>query len=190
MRAQEFERLFSEHAKPLFAFLVYRCGDRGLAEDVLADTFERALLARRRFDRRKASEKTWLYSIAINRLRDEQRRRNAERRAVERAAMLLQVAGDDYARIAIRDELRSALALLPGEEREVIALRFGAGLGIPEIARITGKPRTTAEGRLYRGLGRLRDRLAPDRARPAPPVASPARARPDRRAGARRSPVR
>ena len=69
MRPADFERLFSEHAKPLFAFLAYRCGDRGLAEDVVADTFERALRARTRFDRRKASEKTWLYSIAMNRLR-------------------------------------------------------------------------------------------------------------------------
>jgi DNA-directed RNA polymerase specialized sigma24 family protein len=58
MREADFERLFSEHAKPLFSFLVSRCGDRGLAEDVLADTFERALRARTRFDRRSASETT------------------------------------------------------------------------------------------------------------------------------------
>jgi len=161
MREADFERLFTEHAKPLFAFLVYRCGDRGLAEDVLADTFERALRARTRFDRRKASEKTWLYSIAMNRLRDELRRRGAELRAVERVGLSLPPGGDEYARIAARDELRSALALLSAEEREVIALRFGAGLTVPEIARVTGERRTTAEGRLYRGLARMRDELAP-----------------------------
>ena len=167
MRAADFERLFSEHAKPLFAFLAYRCGDRGLAEDVLADTFERALRARTRFDRRKASEKTWLYSIAMNRLRDELRRRGAEQRAVERVGQALPVEDDDYARIASRDELRSALALLSDEEREVIALRFGAGLTVPEIARIIRERPTTAEGRLYRGLAKLRDELAP------PPVPRP-----------------
>jgi len=167
MRAADFERLFSEHAKPLFAFLAYRCGDRGLAEDVLADTFERALRARTRFDRRKASEKTWLYSIAMNRLRDERRRRGAEQRAVERVGQALPVEDDDYARIAGRDELRTALALLSDEEREVIALRFGAGLTVPEIARIISERRTTAEGRLYRGLAKLRDELAP------PPVPGP-----------------
>jgi RNA polymerase sigma-70 factor (ECF subfamily) len=167
MRAADFERLFSEHAKPLFAFLAYRCGDRGLAEDVLADTFERALRARTRFDRRKASEKTWLYSIAMNRLRDELRRRGAEQRAVERVGQALPVEDDDYARIASRDELRSALALLSDEEREVIALRFGAGLTVPEIARIISERRTTAEGRLYRGLAKMRDELAP------PPVPGP-----------------
>jgi RNA polymerase sigma-70 factor (ECF subfamily) len=160
MRTQDFERLFSVHARPLFAFLAYRCRDRALAEDVLADTFERALRARARFDRRKASEKTWLYSIAMNRLRDEQRRRGAEQRAVERAGLALPL-GDDYARIAARDELRSALALLSDEEREVIALRFGAGLTVPEIAKVIGERRTTAEGRLYRGLAKMRDELAP-----------------------------
>lgn len=170
MREADFERLFSEHAKPLFSFLVYRCGDRGLAEDVLADTFERALRARTRFDRRKASEKTWLYSIAMNRLRDELRRRGAEQRAVERVGLALSVGGDEYARIASRDELRAALALLSDSEREVIALRFGAGLTVPEIAGVIGERRTTAEGRLYRGLARMRDELAPKPVLKASPI--------------------
>jgi len=46
---QDFERLFEEHAQPLFGFLIYRTGNRNLAEDLLADTFERALRGRRRF---------------------------------------------------------------------------------------------------------------------------------------------
>jgi RNA polymerase sigma-70 factor (ECF subfamily) len=137
---------------------------------VLADTFERALRARTRFDRRRASEKTWLYSIAMNRLRDELRRRGAEQRAVERAGIALSVAGDDYARIASRDELRSALALLTDSEREVIALRFGGELTVPEIARVIGERRTTAEGRLYRGLARMRDELAPVPLLKRPPI--------------------
>lgn len=176
MRTQDFERLYSEHAKALFSFLAYRCGDRGLAEDVLADTFERALRARRRFDPRKGSEKTWLYSIAVNRLRDELRRRGAEQRAVERvAARQGDFAADEYARITMRDELRLALALLPEAEREVIALRFGGGLTVPEIAKVTGERRTTADGRLYRGLRRLRDQLAPTDATGAEASPGPAR---------------
>lgn len=60
MRDRDLERLFDEHAQPLFGFLAYRTADRALAEDLVADTFERALRARRGFDRRKASEKTWV----------------------------------------------------------------------------------------------------------------------------------
>src|SRR2546422_7922831 len=85
MREEDFEQLYADHAQPLFGFLAYRTGDRALAEDLLADTFERVFRARRLFDRRKASEKTWLYSIALNCLRDHGRRRAAEGRALERA---------------------------------------------------------------------------------------------------------
>src|SRR6266576_3709004 len=87
MRPEQFERLYEEHAQPLFGFLVYRTGDRALAEDLLADAFERALRARRRFDPRKASEKTWLYAIALNCLRDHARRRGSEARAIARVAV-------------------------------------------------------------------------------------------------------
>ncbi len=64
MHTADFERLYDEHAPALLAFLVYRAGNRDLAEDLLADTFERVLRARRPFDRRRSSEKTWLYAIA------------------------------------------------------------------------------------------------------------------------------
>ena len=84
MRDDEFERLYEAEAQGLFGFLAYRTGDRALAEDLLADTFERALRSRRRFDRRRGSAKTWLYAIALNLLRDHARRAAAEGRALER----------------------------------------------------------------------------------------------------------
>src|ERR1700759_494568 len=87
MRTEEFERLYNKHASPLLGFLVYRTGDRSLAEDLLADTFERVLHARRPFDRRKASEKTWLYTIALNLLRDHARRSAAGARALARISV-------------------------------------------------------------------------------------------------------
>src|SRR3954452_12148343 len=85
MRDDEFERLYSAEAAGLFSFLAYRTGDRALAEDLLADAFGRALRARSRFDRRKASQKTWLYAIALNCLRDRARRGSAAPRALTRA---------------------------------------------------------------------------------------------------------
>ena len=64
MDDSDFERLYTEEAAGLFSFLAYRTGDRALAEDLLADAFERAL--RGRFNPRRGSAKTWLYSIALN----------------------------------------------------------------------------------------------------------------------------
>ena len=165
MRDDEFERLYSLHAAPLFSFLAYRTGDRALAEEVLADTWERVLRARRGFDRRRASEKTWIYTIALNCLRDQLRRRGAEARALERsgavAAGWVEAGADPaFERIERRDELGRALAGLSAEEREAIALRFGADLTVPEIAELLGEPLTTLEGRVYRALRKLRDELA------------------------------
>jgi RNA polymerase sigma-70 factor, ECF subfamily len=159
MREEEFERLYEEHAQGLLAFLAYRTGDRALAEDLLADTFERVLRARRRFDPRKGSRKTWVYSIALNLLRDQIRRREAEGRAVERVQEPAPSGAGPMERVDARDELTRALAELSDEEREAISLRYGADLTVPEIAKLTGEKLTTVEGRVYRGLRKLRDLL-------------------------------
>jgi RNA polymerase sigma-70 factor, ECF subfamily len=161
MREADFERLYADHAQSLFGFLVYRTGDRTLAEDLVADTFERALRGRRLFDRRKATEKTWLYTIALNCLRDHARRRMAEGRALERTHA---PGGRDdlegtFDRIAGHSELTQALQNLSDEEREAIALRYGADLTMPEIAKLRKEKLTTVEGRVYRALRKLRDGL-------------------------------
>jgi RNA polymerase sigma-70 factor (ECF subfamily) len=164
MRDDDFERLYADEAAGLFSFLAYRTGDRALAEDLLADAFERALRGRGRFDRRRGSPRTWLYAIALNVLRDHVRRTAAEGRAYERAG----AGADDGADAALaavehRDELSGALAGLAAEEREAIALRFGAELTVPEIAKVLGEPLTTVEGRVYRALRKLRTALPGDR---------------------------
>ena len=161
MRSEDFERLFADHAGPLLAFLVYRTGDRALSEDLVADTFERALRARRGFDRRKASEKTWLYSIALNCVRDHARRRQAEQRAYQRAPDLARVSttGEPLDGVDDRDLVARALKELSVEEREAIALRYGADLTVPEIAKLQREKLSTVEGRVYRALRKLRAEL-------------------------------
>jgi RNA polymerase sigma-70 factor, ECF subfamily len=163
MRDEDFRRLFDEHAEALFAYVVYRSGDRAMAEDVVSAAFERAYRARRRFDRRRGSEKSWLYAITRNLMLDELRRQAAERRAVERSVEPeLSVTGLDAAEA--RRDVRAALAALSEEEREAIALRFGADLSNPEIAKLLKLPLTTVEGRVYRALEKMRSRLEADEA--------------------------
>ena len=161
MRSEEFERLYGEHAERLFSFLAYRTGDRLLAEDLLADTFERALRARRRFDRERGSERTWLYTIALNLLRDHGRRRGAEGRALERAGVS-DVEESFVESAETRQDLARSLDALSDQEREAIALRYGGGLTVPEIARLKRERLTTIEGRVYRALEKLRRELDPD----------------------------
>ena len=151
-----FEQLYAAEASALFSFLAYRTGDRSLAEDLLADAFERAL--RGRYNARKGSAKTWLYAIALNVLRDHMRRAAAESRAYERVDEA--VSRDVFADVEVRDELIRGMAFLSAEEREAIALRFGAALTVPEMAKLLDEPLTTIEGRVYRALRKLREALA------------------------------
>ena len=161
MRDADFERLYAEHAQPLLAFLVYRTGDRAVSEDLLAHTFERVLTAKRGFDRRKASEKTWLYSIALNLVRDRARRIEAGHRAMDKvyAGGAGRDRSDPFDSLDQRYALQHALQTLSQEERDTVSLRYGADLSVPEIAKLTHEKLTTVEGRLYRALRKLKREL-------------------------------
>jgi RNA polymerase sigma-70 factor (ECF subfamily) len=166
MRKQElarerFEQLYREHARALFAYIRWQCGDDALAEDLLADVFERALRSAHRYDPDRGSETTWLYAIAVNRVRDHGRRRAAERRAVGRlqAEVVASVSGGPAASDE-RYDLSVAMGGLTAEEREVVALRFGADLTVADVAVALGQPKTTVEGRLYRALRKLESAAA------------------------------
>ncbi len=158
MRDADFERLYEAEAQGLFGFLAYRTGDRALAEDLLADTFERALRSRRKYDAKRGTHRNWLYAIALNLLRDHARRAAAESRAVEKVGVPEGVQSALGA-VEDREALRRAMETLADEEREAIALRFGADLTVPEIAEVLGEKLTTVEGRVYRALRKLRERL-------------------------------
>ena len=156
----DFDRLFDQHAEGLISFLTLRCGDRALAEDLTADAFERVLRHRGRFDRRRGSEKAWLYTIARNLLTDHARSADAERRAKEQVSGTAD--GPEYfdanfGAVEDRELLARAMATLSDEEREAVSLRFGADLSVPEVAKVTGEPLSTAEGRVYRALRKLRE---------------------------------
>src|SRR3954452_4210712 len=159
MREADFEGLYEREAQGLFGFLAYRTGDRALAEDLLADTFERALAPRRRSAPRRASAKTWLSTIALTPLRDHARRAAAEGRALERVGPAPPAGAELGDAVEHRDVVQRALTALSPEEREAIALRFGAEMTVPEIAEALGERLTTVEGRAYRALRKLRAEL-------------------------------
>ena len=192
----DLERLFSEHAQPLYGFLAYRVGDPTVAEDLLGDTFERVVKSHARYNARKGSESTWIYTIALNCLRDHVRRSQAEGRALERADWPDDAFGrESHSGLHDRDELLRALGALEPAEREIVALRYGADLRLQDIATVTGLAPTTVQGRLYSGLRKLRQRWSPDghhrvrrgrRSAAEPTVGDTSRCeRPVRRAGRR-----
>src|SRR3954453_16229727 len=124
--ASSFEALYRSCGADVYAYVASLLRDRAAAEDVTALTFERALRKRRSFDRARGSERAWLFGIARNAALDELRRRS-------RTAALVTEPPDDAVAdpeddAERRATVRTALASLDPRERELIALKFHAGL--------------------------------------------------------------
>jgi RNA polymerase sigma-70 factor (ECF subfamily) len=169
-REPGFARVYEEHVWRVYGFLAYRLRDRGEAEDLTQATFERALRAWSRFDPRRASESTWLITIARNLLIDYHRRERPARvepigdRFSSTAPGFEAAVPGPEERFTTSTELTAALAQLADRERELLALRFGGDLSGPEIAELTGLSLANVQQILSRSLRKLRSLLAADEA--------------------------
>jgi RNA polymerase sigma factor (sigma-70 family) len=163
----DFARVYENQVWRVYGFFAYRVEGRELAEDLTQGTFERALRAWSRFDRRRGSEATWLIAIARNLLIDHHRRdRSARHEPIDEEALPV-VAGPEE-RFAASAELVQALAQLAARDREVIALRFGGDLSGPEIAALLDISLANVQQVLSRSLRKLRELLAEPASSQAP----------------------
>lgn len=145
------------HLDDVHAYLVYLTRDRVLAEDLTADTFEKALRRWHRFDPRRASARTWLCQIArttaLDWFRAEERRRRREQAGAREDR------ADPAFLEGLSPELESALRALTHGEREVIALRILLDLDGDEAARVLGISPTNVSTRLSRALKKLEEKV-------------------------------
>ena len=146
-----------EHLDDVYGYLVYLTRDRSLAEDLAADTFEKALRAWRRFDPARGSARTWLCQIARTTALDWFRAEERRRRREERTAAAERVDGD-FAE-GLSPVLEEALAGLSAGQREVIALRILLELDGDEAARVLGISATAVSTRLSRALTKLEEKV-------------------------------
>jgi RNA polymerase sigma-70 factor, ECF subfamily len=155
--APTFTGAVEEHLDDVFAYLVYLTGDRATAEDLAAETFEKACRAWRRFDPRRGSAKTWLCQIArsaaIDHFRSEKRRRRREETYASREP----VASDATFGEGLSPWLERALARLSAAEREVIALRVVLEVDGETTAKLLGISPTACSTRLHRALRKLEE---------------------------------
>jgi len=152
-----FADVAAEQLDAVFRYLVYLTGDRAAAEDLTAETFEKAFRSWRRFDPRRGSPRTWLCKIArtvaIDWFRAETRRRRREE-SYARDVPLVEEFGD-----GLPGPLQDALRELSAAEREVVALRVLLELDGPSAARVLGISQTACSTRLSRALRRLEERM-------------------------------
>ena len=119
--------------------------------------FERAYRKHGRYDARKGSQRAWLFGIARNASLDELRRRKRT------ASLLTDLPDDSVAAFGDEDAVlrqsavRAALANLDPRERELVSLKFFAGLSNAEIAGVLGLSESNVGTRLHRAVNRLRE---------------------------------
>jgi RNA polymerase sigma-70 factor, ECF subfamily len=160
--ADAFAEIYRRHVDAIHRFAYRRCGDRELAEDITAATFERALARLDRFRWRPGGIAPWLFRIAANELTDHHRRqgrRRGDRR--RRAADRLQdsVTFDDVERVDDADRvalLRTALDDLNPRYQRVLTLRHLSGLDHEEAARAMGVTPSLMAVLVHRATASLR----------------------------------
>ena len=164
--ADAFRVLVERDSAPVIRVCSRILGDATEAQDVAQEAFVRAYQALATF-RGDGAFRSWVTRIAA-------------RQAVARLATrpdVLRLDGRDgtegwAATLKSKDDLeqgtldeewrqtiRAAVAALPIQQREVVALRFFRDLSLEEIAEITRSPIGTVKSRLHRGLAALRDRV-------------------------------
>ena len=151
-----FEDLYRQSRDDLYSYVAGLLRDRVAAEDVTALAFERAYRKWDRFDPGRGTARGWLFGIARNAALDELRKRRREAPLTHEPAV---DPGDELERQAT---VTRAMAGLPAAERELISLKFYAGLNNTEIAEATGISATNVGTRIHRAMTKLRNACQED----------------------------
>jgi RNA polymerase sigma factor (sigma-70 family) len=150
----DFEALYRSSRDDVYAYVATLLRDRSAAEDVTAAAFERAFRKQRSFKADRGTPRGWLFGIARNAALDELRRRS---RLAELPPDAPAPADDLAERAVLRTAVAAALAALPPRDREVVALKYHAGLDNAELAAVLGVSVSNAGTLLHRAMSKLRE---------------------------------
>src|SRR5262245_17691665 len=153
----DWDELYAEQLPRVYNFFRYRVGDGAVAEDLTSVTFEKAWRARGRYRWDLGAFSTWLLTIARNVAIDHYRQ--ARRHAPLEAAASVP-GGESPEELAERrsdlDRLARLLERLEDRERELLALKYGAGLTNRAIAKLTGLTESNVGTIVHRAIRDLR----------------------------------
>jgi RNA polymerase sigma-70 factor (ECF subfamily) len=150
------------HLDDVYRYLLYVTGNPHLAEDLAAETFERALRRWRRFDPRRGSARTWLCQLARSAALDHFRTERRRTRREEAFGEPLPAADEEVFGEGLSPELDAAVRSLSAAEREVVVLRVVLELDGDTTARVLGIRATAVSTRLSRALHKLEERMVSD----------------------------
>ncbi len=160
--AEAFERIYEKHKNDLLKLAVVLLGDVHAAEDIVHDVFVQIAQTRGRLEV-AGHLKGLLATCVVNRTRNYRRDSYRYHNCLAKQADGGSSGLDEPEQWAVVSEqlqlLSEAMAQLPYEQREAVALHLGSGLSFPEIARIQDAPVNTVQGRCRYGLQKLRSLL-------------------------------
>ncbi len=151
------------YAPRVFRLLCAQCGNDDLAEEITQSTFCTIVARIGRYSELGRFE-AWLFRIAVNRLRDEIRRRKRHATPLEAEALAGAAGAAAEPHEADAEEmgrLRAAMGRLSDADLRVIHLRHFAGLSFARIAEVLGEPLGTVLARQHRALKKLRQLMGP-----------------------------
>jgi RNA polymerase sigma-70 factor (ECF subfamily) len=157
-RAADWDSLYEEQLPRVYNYFRYRVGPDD-AEDLTSITFEKAWRGRHKYRRDLGAFSTWLYAIARNVATDHFRRHVAHE-SLDAAAQVATsgTPEDDAVRSSNTAHLTRLLGALDERDRELLALRYGAGLTNRTIARMSGLSESNVGTILHRAIADLRSR--------------------------------
>ncbi|MAH66849.1 MAG: hypothetical protein CMJ27_10755 [Phycisphaerae bacterium] len=155
--------LVAAYSPRVFALIRAQCRDEELAEEITQSTFCTIATKLPEYDEVGRFE-SWLMRIAMNRLRDEMRRRKRHARPASEST-LVGLAGevdppdraDDHG--LPEGDLRTAIERLPDADREILYLRHVGGLSFKQLAEALETPMGTLLARHHRALKKVREML-------------------------------
>jgi len=158
------EDLCAQYLAPVHRFAALTCRNDALAEDVAQDAMVKAIRKLSSYDPARGDLDAWLWRIVARTVIDHSRRGQRLQVLAERVSAALRTApATDVEAGAIERvtnaELHATLRTLPPGAREVLGLRFGAGLTYEEIAAALDLSSAAVRMRASRALQRLRAQL-------------------------------
>jgi RNA polymerase sigma-70 factor (ECF subfamily) len=155
----DWEAVYAEQLPSVYNYLRYRTGHEALAEDLTSRTFEKAWRDRHRYRRDLAGYATWLLRIARNVAIDHLRTAHEHAPLEEAAEIAAESTPEEEAVLRSNFARLSALMrVLPEREREILALKYGAGATNRAIADVAGLSESNVGTIVHRTVELLRSR--------------------------------
>ena len=156
---ESFDKFFEIFTPKLVAWVTSRGCAMGEAESVVQDVMVAAWSRAKSFDSSKASARTWIYTLARNRMIDLYRsgaRRAAAHEQVGTIAETMEEVQDEPQKDLARNQVIDAVETLPIEQRDVIFKVYFEGRSHREIAEDLDLPLGTVKSRARLGFQKLR----------------------------------